>query len=230
MVERGAPVCAVCGAPGRCRHCGADRFGVERGGAERVAEWAGRIATVAVVAAADGEAVPGPGRVVVGTASAVKDVGPVSLDLVAILDPDRALSWPGVHAGERAVATWMEAAAWAGPRTGGARVLAQTRRAGQPAVQALVRWDPGPFLRSEAASRDAGGFPAGHPVFRIEGTPAMEASLEEVHPVTLLTTSAEGRTVCLVTVRPGGLAELRDRVLGLVREGVVTRVEAEPQV
>jgi hypothetical protein len=67
-------------------------------------------------------------------------------------------------------------------------------------------------------------------VFRIEGTADMEASLEEAHPVTLLTTSAEGRTVCLVTVRPDGLAGLRDRVLGLVREGAVTRVEAEPQL
>ena len=38
----GAVACVVCGAPGRCRSCGGTSFGVRRGGAEHVEEWAGR--------------------------------------------------------------------------------------------------------------------------------------------------------------------------------------------
>src|SRR5439155_24407460 len=163
--------CGVCRAPGRCAHCGGRSFGVERGGAERIAEWASRIAQVPLdVATARarmddaGGSTPRPrqGRILVGTATAVGDVGAVRLDLVAILDPDRALSRPGLHAGERALATWMESAAWAGPRASGGRVLAQTRSPGHPAIQALIRWEPVPFLEAEAARRSDAGFAPGH--------------------------------------------------------------------
>lgn len=166
----------------------------------------------------------------VGTASTVKDIGPVRLDLVAILDPDRALGRPGVHAGERSLATWMEASAWAGPRSGGGRVLAQTRHPGHPALQALIRWDPEPFLRSEAAARTEAGFPPNHPVFRIEGSGSLPDGLREAAPETLLATAAGTGTVCLVAVHPGRLAAFRERVLRLAAEGAVSRVEAEPQL
>ena len=46
----------------------------------------------------------------------------------------------------------------------------------------------------------------------------------------LLTTAAGTGTVCLVAVHPGRLAAFRDRVLRLAAEGVVSRVEAEPQL
>jgi primosomal protein N' (replication factor Y) (superfamily II helicase) len=242
VVEGGRPACRVCGAAARCARCGSGSFGVERGGTERVAEWAAGLAPVPVELEREGRAgtlrprastpspIPGPGRVVVGTASTVKDVGPVRLDLVAILDPDRALGRPGVHAGERSLATWMEASAWAGPRSGGGRVLAQTRHPGHPALQALIRWDPEPFLRSEAAARTEAGFPPNHPVFRIEGSGSLPDSLREAGPETLLATAAGTGTVCLVAVHPGRLAGFRERVLRLAAEGVVSRVEAEPQL
>src|SRR5207245_8066530 len=72
--EAGAVRCTVCEAEGRCAECGSRDFGVTRGGAERVAEWAGRVASVPVRRVA-----PGPGRegVAVGGPEAVKDVGPL---------------------------------------------------------------------------------------------------------------------------------------------------------
>lgn len=234
VAHAGAIVCRVCGAPGRCAACGSTSFGIERGGTERVAEWAARAGAVPVEAPAEEEgtapAPPGEGRILVGTAAAVKDVGPVHLDLVAILDPDRALSRPGVHAGERALATWMEAAAWAGPREAGGRVLAQTRRPGHPALQALVRWEPEPFLRAEAAGRAAAGFPPEAGVFRVEGAPNLAEALAGAPHHTLLSTAGTGGTVCLVAVRPGDVPAFRRRVAGLAADGVVTRVEAEPQL
>jgi primosomal protein N' (replication factor Y) len=230
-LERGVAACVVCGAAGRCANCGAGIFGVERGGVERIVEWGARIAEAPVFGSSHGGPhVPGHGAVIVGTAASVNDVGPLELDLVAILDPDRALARPGVHSGERAVSTWMEAAAWARPREQGGRVLAQTRRPGHPAIQALVRWDPDPFIRSEATARKESGFPAGYPVFRIEGTSRLEDELRDTRPETLLATGDGDRTVCLVAVHPARLAVFRSRVVSLAAEGVVTRVEAEPQL
>jgi primosomal protein N' (replication factor Y) len=230
VIERGAAACRSCGAPGRCANCGGTTFGVERAGTERIAEWASAVAGAPVrLAGSVPDDTPGPGRVIVGTAAAVKDVGPMELDLVAILDPDRALVRPGIHAGERALATWMEAAAWARSRSRGGRVLAQSRRAGHAAIQALVRWDPMPFLRQEVAARESAGFPAGHPVFRIEGDGELEAGLANLRPEQLISSSREGGTVCLVAVLPEGLPAFRQGVLRLVDDGVVTRVEAEAQ-
>jgi primosomal protein N' (replication factor Y) len=237
VVERGVAACRVCGAAGRCVDCGGTTFGVERGGVERVAEWARqRTPSPVVVAgegAGDGSDEPGEGRVMVGTAAAVKDLGGLRLDLVAILDPDRALARPGLHAGEQALATWMEAAAWAGPKGGGGRVLVQTRRPGDPAVQALVRWEPERFLLAEGARRAEAGFPPNHPVFRIAGPPApggggLEAALAATGPAALLVSSRPEGTVCLVTVRPEASPGFREEVMRLAARGLVLRVEAEP--
>jgi len=221
-----------------CAGCGSVSFGVERRGTEHIAEWASRLARVPVELSErdDGAAAhpPSPDRVTVGTAATVKDVGDLRLALVAVLDPDRALARPGLHAGEQAVATWMEAAAWAGPRAAGGRVLAHTRQPGSPAIQALVRWEPARFLEAEGRRRADAGFPPNHPVFRVEGPPGpeLEAALRVLRPVSLLVTSGVGvtGTVCLVTVRPEDLPGFRAEVLRLAAADTVTRVEAEPHL
>ena len=188
VASRRTFVCRVCGAPGACANCGGTAFGVERGGTERVAEWARSLTKVPVEVGGDADPPPPPGqgRIVVGTAAAIKDAGPVALDLVAILDPDRALVRPGLEAGQRALAAWMEAAAWATDRAVGARVLVQTRRPGHPAIQALVRWEPEPYLRAEGEAAAGAGFPPGYPVFRIEGPADLKASLEAARPESVL--------------------------------------------
>ena len=253
VVEAGEARCRVCAARGRCAVCGGEEFGVERGGVERIAEWAGRASRLPVDLEAEpaneapGEVEgerggvpvargPSAGRILVGTAAAVHDVDGVRMDLVAILDPDRALARAGLHAGERALATWMEAAAWAGPRAEGGRVLAQTRHPGHPAIQALVRWEPVPFLRWEGRRRGEAGFPPGHPVFRLTGPrepgdgPALAHALRGAGAGFVLETSGAEGTVCLVAVPPTGLASFRAAVLRLVAEGRVGRVEADPHL
>jgi len=187
-----------------------------------------------VVAAAGGpdEPEPGAGRIVVGGPEIVADVVPPPLDVVGVLDPDRALARPGLRAGEQALATWMEAAAWAGPRDGGGRVLVQTRHPGHPAVQALVRWDPEPFLLREARARSEAGFPPGHPVFRVTGSATLPEALASAPgaPRVIDVPGPEGRTVCLVTIRPEDVAAFREHVVGLAVDGTVERVEAEPHL
>jgi primosomal protein N' (replication factor Y) len=126
----------------------------------------------------------------------------------------------------------MEAAAWAGPKRSGGRVLIQSRTPGAPAIQALVRWDPLPFLLRAGEDRARAGFPPNHPVYRVDGPPdaGLVDALRAFDPTTLLETPGPSGTVCLVAVRPEDLEGFRAGVLDLVAAGVVTRVEAEPTV
>jgi primosomal protein N' (replication factor Y) len=205
---------------------------VERGGTERIQEWAARSTALPVVRVeeADQAVAPGGERVVVATAAGVKDFGPLRVDLVGVLDPDRARRRAGLHAAEQALATWMEAALWAGPRAGGGRVVVHTRDPGDPAIQALVRWDPWHFHRAERHRREQAGFPPGHPMFRVMGGERLPGALESLEPVTLLVSRPEDETVCLVALRPEQVPAFRGRVLELIDEGVIRRVEAEPQL
>jgi primosomal protein N' (replication factor Y) len=232
VMRRGEPQCAVCGAEAACQNCGGRVFGLERGGTERLQEWAARSTTLPVVRVDEGdEAVaPGEGQVLVGTAAGVKDFGPRRVDLVGVLDPDRAGHRAGLHAAEQALATWMEAAVWAGPRAGGGRVVVQTRDSGDPAIQALVRWDPWHFHRAERQRREEAGFSPGHPVFRVLGGEGLPGALEAFDPVSLLVSRPEDETVCLVALRPEQVPPFRRRVIELIDEGTIRRVEAEPQL
>jgi hypothetical protein len=204
-------------------------FGIVRGGAERVEEWARR-ATRAPVRRIPPHGPfhpPGDPEVVVGGAEAVKDTGPLRLDLVGILDADRARRRPGLAAMERSLALWMEAAAWASPR---GRVIVQASRANDPAVQALVSGNPQRFHGREAPEREAAGFPPGFPVFRVAGGERLEPELRAMPHVSLLVSGGEDRTVCLVTVRPDDVPAFGRAVRELAVAGVVERVEAEPHL
>jgi primosomal protein N' (replication factor Y) len=222
--EAGAVRCAVCGGPGRCRSCGGERFGIVRGGAERVEEWAGAVAPVPVRRA---EGPPRGEEVVVAGPEAVKDVGPLGLDLVAILDADRPARLPGLAAEERALAAWMEAAAWAYP---GGRVIVQTAHPNRPAVQALVQGNPRRFQRVEAARREEAGFPPGFPVFRVRGGPGVVERIRALGPRSLLTTASDEGTVCLVALDPGLVPSFGRAMRALAERDPHLRVEAEPHL
>ncbi|MBI2236989.1 MAG: hypothetical protein HYU54_00465, partial [Actinobacteria bacterium] len=200
--EEGTVRCAVCHADGRCASCGGTDFGIRRGGAERVEEWARGVAAVPVrrVPAGARPSPPGGAEVLVGGPEAVKDFGAVGVDLVGIMDADLASRRPGLVAVERSLATWMEAAAWARPR---GRVVVQTRRPNDPAVQALVTGNPQRFHRFELPRRAQAGFPAGCPVFRVIGASGVEEELHRLAPVTLLVSGAGDERVCLVALDPG---------------------------
>lgn len=231
-VRSGRPVCAVCGSEGRCANCGSTRFGVERGGTERLEEWAAGLTGLPVTRVEEGNRAvpPESGRIIVGTAASVKDFGPRRIPLMAVLDPDRSRRRAGLAAPEQALSTWMEASAWAGPRDQGGRVLVQTAEPADPAIQALIRWDPGHFHRAERRRRADAGFPPGFPVFRVVGSPALPDALSALAPEALLSSALEGQAVCLVTLRPDGVPRFRRRVMAWIEEGTVTRVEAEPQL
>jgi len=158
---------------------------------------------------------------------AVKEFGPLDLELVAILDADQAARRPGLAARERALATWMDVAAWARPS---GRVIVQTRHPGDPAIQSLVSGNPHRFHRSELPRRADAGFPAGWPVFRVTGDDRLAEELAALEPRTLLSSSGEGQTVCLVALDPGAIRTFGRRMRALAEGGVVTRVEAEPHL
>lgn len=227
--EEGSVRCAVCGAAGRCASCGASDFGLARGGAERVEEWARRATSVPVarIGSEDRPRPPAEAEVLVGGVEAVKDFGPVGLDLVGILDADLAARRPGLSAVERALASWFEAAAWARPN---GRVIVQTRSPNDPAVQALVTGRPERFHRAEIARRAQAGFPVGAAVFRVHGTAELEDELRSLEPVTLLVSGLGEQTVCLLALEPGRVAAFGRAARALAERGVVTRVEAEPHL
>jgi primosomal protein N' (replication factor Y) len=227
--EEGAVRCVVCEAIGRCARCGATGFGIRRGGAERVEEWAAAVAPVPVrrVGARGRARLPGANEILVGGPESVRDLGPGDLPLVAILDADLAERRPGLAARERALATWMEAVAWARPS---GRAIVQSDRPGDPAVQALVRGNPDRFYADEAERRRSAGFPVGSAVFRVAGSAGLEAELAATRPITLLASTAGEQTVCLLALDPDRVSELGRVIRELAARDVVTRVEAEPHL
>jgi primosomal protein N' (replication factor Y) len=202
---------------------------VRRGGEEHVEEWAARAAPVPVRRIEDGAParLPGEEEILVGGPDDVHDLGPGDLDLVAILDVDLADRRPGLAARERSLATWMEAVGWARP---GGRAIVQASSPGDPIVQALVRGNPDRFHADERRRRREAGLPVGAAVFRVTGSTEVEAELRAFEPSTLLVSSAEGRTVCLLALDPGRVPALGMRLRELAAQGVVDRVEAEPHL
>ena len=228
-LEAGVVACAVCGSAGSCASCGAADFGLARGGAERVEEWTRRLVAVPVsrIGPDDEPRPPGAAEILVGGVEAVKDFGPVELDLVGILDADLAARRPGLAARERAVATWFEVAAWARAR---GRVVVQTRTPNDPAVQALVTGRPERFHRAETARRAEAGFPVGSAVFKVTGSSELEDELAALGAPSLLASGGGDVTVCLLALDPGTVGAFGRAVRGLAERGVVTRVEAEPHL
>ena len=222
-LEEGVVRCAVCEAPGRCAKCGSGDFGIVRGGAERVEEWASAVTDAKVLRADRLQ----PTGITVGGVEAVKDIDPPDLDVVGILDADLAARRPGISAMERSVAVWMEAAGWARPR---GRVIVQSRTANDPAIQALVQGNPSRYYRTELDRRAQAGFPAGHPVFRVTGTSELRPALDATQPEHVLETSLGDETLRLVAVAPEHLEGFGRAVRSLAERGVVTRVEAEPHL
>ena len=230
-VRAGEVRCTVCEAPGRCASCGASDFGIARGGAERVHEWAAGVTSrrvrLAAIRSTASSPSPNPDEVLVGGPEVLKDVGAPGFELVGILSADASLRRPGLSAREGAVNAWFEAAAWARPD---GRVIVQTSSPNDPAIQALVMARPDRFHRSEAARRADAGFPVGAAVFRIAGTHELESSLAALPHRTLLSAGADEATVCLLALDPSDLPAFGREVRRLAGRGVVTRVEAEPHL
>jgi hypothetical protein len=157
----------------------------------------------------------------------VKDLGTGGLDLVAVLDADLAARRPGLGGREQALTTWMEAVSWARPY---GRAIVQSEQPGDAAIQAVVRGNPERFHRDEMARRRDAGFPVGSAVFRVVGTPALEGSLRDLSPRTLLVSDAGGATVCLLALDARAVPAFGRLARELAAAQVLTRVEAEPHL
>jgi primosomal protein N' (replication factor Y) len=225
--EEGQIRCVVCEAAGRCAVCRGPSFGVRRGGAERVEEWIARDSAVPVARPTVPRLPAATGEVLIGGPEVVRDLGPGGLELVAILDADLAARRPGLAARERALAIWMDAVGWARPS---GRAIIQSSHPADPAVQALVRGNPERFHARERERRAAAGFPVGAAVYRVVGTEDLAEALREHQPITLLTTSLGGRTVCLLALEPGRVRAFSAAMRRLAVAGTVERVEAEPHI
>jgi hypothetical protein len=116
---------------------------------------------------------------------------------------------------------------WARPE---GHAIVQSSHPSDPAVQALVRGNPDRFLAREREHRAATGFPVGAPVFRVVGTDELEAAILDHEPITALTTSLAGRTVCLLALEPDRLPAFGTAMRSLAAAGVVERLEAEPHI
>jgi primosomal protein N' (replication factor Y) (superfamily II helicase) len=225
-LQDGAVRCVVCEAPGRCASCGGSDFGIRRGGAERVEEWAAPVAPVPVRRPSRPRA-PREREILVGGPELVRDLGALDLDLVGILDADLAERRPGIGARERALATWMEAVGWARPHGG---AIVQSSHANDPGVQALVRGNPDRFHRDESRRRRDAGFPVGAGVFRVAGTSDLREHLETLEPITLIASSLGETTVCILALEADAVPRFGALARELAATGVITRVEAEPHL
>jgi len=140
-----------------CPDCGEVRTSPLAAGAGRLAQELARSHPQAEVVRMEGFDAAGPER---RPAIAVMTRGSVvarpawlrdgSADLVVVPDADAMLGRAALDAAEDALRLWFAVARWAGS---GARLMLQTKDPGDPAVQALVRWDPDGWWRREAPRR-----------------------------------------------------------------------------
>jgi len=156
-----APSCRWCGTavPGwRCAACGSGRLRAVAVGSRRTAEELGRAFPGIPVVTSGGERVidrvPAEPALVVATPGA-EPVADEGYCAVLLLDARLHLSRVALRAGEETARRWFGAAALARP----AAPVVVAADASVPAVQALIRWDPGWLAERELAERTSLGMP-----------------------------------------------------------------------
>lgn len=157
--------------PAVCEACGTMRFRRARVGVKGVAEEMERLALRPVIQVVgetamgalaaeregSGERHASAARHVekpplyIGTEAVLHRVP--AADAVVFLDFDQELSAPRYRAGEESFALLVRAARLAGPRSGGGRILVQTRMPSHPVLLAAVGADPSDWVRTETARR-----------------------------------------------------------------------------
>jgi hypothetical protein len=206
--SEGSVRCVVCEAPGRCRTCGASDFGLV-GGRNGSRGRAGR-------------GVPAP-------------PGPTTPACRRRRGPRRRPHDPDSEAGGSTVAISMISR---GP-PGSARVEPSGDRGDRKdsgraiAVGARTTRRSVPVLATRAsigmsASGGQAGFPVGAPVFRVVGDEALPDELAALDPITLLVSTVDGQTVCLLALDPGAWRRSADRPCP--RRARRSPCEAEPHL
>ncbi len=197
--------CGWCGsAIGRsCRACGHQGLRAVVTGAGRTAEELGRaFAPAPVLTSGGGEVldqVGGEPAVVVATPGAEPSADG-GYAAAVLLDGWALLGAASLRAAEEALRRWMNAAALVRPAARGGRVVV-VADGGQPAVQALIRWDAATFADRELAERAELRFPPASRMASVTGPQAAVDSLLAAAAAALpATPSCSGRSRSL---RPG---------------------------
>jgi len=175
------PACRWCGtvAEGwRCGTCGGRGLRAPVLGDQRTAEELGRAFPHTPVRTSSGDRVLAEVRdspaIVVATPGA-EPTAPGGYSAVLLLDTWLLLARSDLRAAEEALRRWANAVALVRPASAGGRVLA-VGRPEEPALQALVRWDPGGFADREIAERAAAHLP---PASRIATVTALSDDAEQ---------------------------------------------------
>ena len=128
-------------------------------------------------------------RIVIGTEAALHRVS--RADLVAFLDFDQELSATRYRANEQAMALLARAARLAGPRSGGGRIIVQTRQPDHPVLEAAGTADPEILSGHDRVLRRQLGFPPFGALAEIAGA-AADVFMERLGHPTGLEISAVG--------------------------------------
>ncbi|MDP8936950.1 MAG: hypothetical protein M3O23_04360, partial [Actinomycetota bacterium] len=212
--------CRRCGAarPPVCLTCSGTRFKTLRVGVTRVREelelLAGR-PVAEVTAETDRGRPPPDAPVLVGTEAVLHRV--VGARVVAFLDLDQELLASRYRAAEAALALLARAARVVGGRSGGGRLLLQTRMPSSEVIDAAVHADPGRLAVVESARRAALRLPPEVAMALVSGEAAADyaaalagtADLEVLGPSAgrWLVRAADHRILCdtlASTPRPAG--------------------------
>jgi primosomal protein N' (replication factor Y) len=171
---RRPPECAWCGTVAggwACTECGGRGLRAPVIGERRTAEELGRAFPSVAVRTSSGDRVltevPAIPAIVVATPGAEPTVAG-GYAAVVLLDTWLLLARSDLRAGEEALRRWMNAAAMVGSASGPGRVFA-VGDAAHPALQALVRWDPGGFAHREIDERHAAHLPPASRVATLSG-------------------------------------------------------------
>ena len=174
--------CATCGwtgAAGACDVCGGDEFVPLAAGTGRWAAELRRAHPRAEVVVMEGFDAPGPQRrpaiAVMTRGSVVRRpswLGNEHARVLVLPDADALLARPRFDAAEDLLRLCL-AATWTD------RMIIQTRQPAEPAVQALVRWDPEWFWRGEADRRAELLYPPARVLIRVDAPAATASDIAE---------------------------------------------------
>ena len=170
--------CPRCGArrPRVCSGCGSMRLKTLRAGVGKLREelevLLGETVTELAGATRSGELEEPAARIVIGTEAALHREP--RADLVAFLDFDQELSATRYRANEQAMALLARAARLVGPRSGGGRLVVQSRRPDHPVLLAARAADPGPLSSHDRRLRRQLGFPPFGALAEVAGAAAGE--------------------------------------------------------
>jgi primosomal protein N' (replication factor Y) len=203
-----------------CAACGAQRLKTLRAGVTRIREELEALAGMPVgEVTGDSDEVP-PTPVLVGTEAVLHRVD--AAGTVAFLDIDQELLAPRYRAGEEALALLARAARLVGGRSGGGRVLVQTRLPRHEVLQAALHADPERLSTVERHRRQQLGFPPAAAVALVSGD-AAEAVVKELTGVEVLGPDGDRWLV-----RAPVHTTLCDALAAVTRPAGKLRIEVDP--